>query len=141
MLRGVVDAPYNKTSVPFAAIFILPSLEEQIAGACALTAPEWRPDVVDLFQRWHADQRKAMGRQDCQREGGWGATSQIEKERSGALRSFLDGKKRLITTSSFYRHIITRIILSHPVDGPEQKGTNTSTKFRARGEAHPNSAT
>jgi hypothetical protein len=63
-----------------------------------------------------------------------GATSQIEKEKSAALRSFLDGKKRLISASSFYEHLITRLILSHPVDASAPKGTQTSTRFKPRSQ-------
>jgi hypothetical protein len=124
----------HKTLAAIAAVFALPSREEQIEAACALAAREAHQDIRELFHLWSADARKAMSRADCMHEGAWGQTSQIEKEKSGALRSLLDGKKRLISTSSFYEHLVTRLILSHPVDGPAPRGTSTSTRFGAR---HP----
>jgi hypothetical protein len=120
----------HKTLTAIAAVFTLPSLEEKVAGALALAAPEAHSDIREHFQG--DDKRKAMSRQDCMFEGSWGQTSQIEKEKSGALRSFLDGKKRLVSTSSFYEHLIARLILSHPVNRPAPKGTHTSSQFKPR---------
>jgi hypothetical protein len=96
---------------------IPPELEAFLAQA----TPEWHPDIADLFRKWQTDPRTALTRHDCQIEGGWGQTTQIEKEKSGALRSLRDGKKRLITTSSFYTHLIERVIASHPVSGPKRR--------------------
>ena len=121
-----------KILIAITVVFGLPSLEETIAGALALAAPAAHSDIIELFHQWSADRRKAMSRLDCQHEGGWGATTQCEKEKAGALRAFLDGKKRLITISSFYEHLITRLILSHPAGAPAPKGTATSTRFVAR---------
>jgi hypothetical protein len=122
----------HKTLAAIVLIFALPSLQAQIEAACALGAPAAHSDIRELFHRKRDDKRTAMSRADCKFEGGWGDTSQIEKEKSGALRSFLDGKKRLISTASFYEHLITRLILSHPADGPAPRGTATSTRFGAR---------
>jgi hypothetical protein len=122
---------YNhETLTALATVFALPSIEEMVEPACALAAPVAHRDIAGLFRQWEADRRKAISRRDCQREGNWGQTSQIEKERSGALRSLLDGKKRLISTASFYEHLITRVVLSHPVDASAPKGTQTSTRFK-----------
>ena len=122
----------SKILTAIAVVFALPSLEEKIAGALALAAPEAHSDIREHFHLWGGDKRKALSRADCMFEGSWGQTSQIEKEKSGALRSFLDGKKRLISTSSFYEHLIARLILSHPADGPAPRGTATSTRFKPR---------
>jgi hypothetical protein len=128
----VTKAHHTETLTALAVIFALPSFEQKVAGALALAAPEAHPDIIEHFRLWAADTRKALSRADCMHEGGWGQTSQVEKENSGALRSLLDGKKRLITASSFYQHLITRLILSHPADAPAPKGTATSTRFVAR---------
>ncbi|HZZ23600.1 MAG TPA: hypothetical protein VFE60_13960 [Roseiarcus sp.] len=124
----------NKTLTALAVIYALPSIEERIGPACALAAPAGHRDIVTLFRQWAGEKRKFLSRADCQLEGAWGATSQSEKEKAGILRSFLDGKKRLISVNSFYEHLITRVILSHPVDGSSPKGTATSTQFRAASE-------
>jgi hypothetical protein len=105
-----------------------------IAPACALAALRAHPDIKILFYQWKADPRKFLSRADCQLEGGWGATSQSEKEKVGVLRSILDGKKRLISVKSFYQHLITLLILSHPADGSRPKGTSTSTQFKPASE-------
>jgi hypothetical protein len=123
--------PYdNETLTALAVIFALPSIPEMIAPACALAALLAHPDIITLFQQWGDEKRKFLSRADCQLEGGWGSTSQSEKEKAGVLRSILDGKKRLISINSFYEHLITRVILSHPVDGSSPKATATSTQFR-----------
>jgi hypothetical protein len=119
-----------KTTTALAEIFALPSIEERIAGACSLAARDAHPDIIDLGRQWNGDKRKAMSNEDCMHEGGWRDSTQHNKVQSGELRSFLDGKKRLISVSSFYEHLIARIVLSHPVDGPARKGTTTSTQFR-----------
>jgi hypothetical protein len=111
------------------AVFALPA-HERPSAACRIAASEAHQDIRETFHQWDGEKRKALSRLDCQKEGGWGPTSQIEKEKSGALRSFLDGKKRLISTSSFYEHLITRLILSHPADATPPKGTQTRTRFR-----------
>jgi hypothetical protein len=135
------------TLTALATIFALPSLEAQIADTCALTDPKFHSDLEALFRKKGAadtpgaDRRNALSRGDCETEGGWSEATQVEKEKAGALRSFLDGKKRLITSSSFYEHLITRIVLSHPVGAPAPKGTDTSTKFRPRKQAQAEVAT
>jgi hypothetical protein len=97
------------------------TIPPDLATDLARTAPEAHPDIIDLHRTWDADPRTALTRKDCQVVGGWGQTTQIAKEQSGALRSFLDGKKRLITTSSFYRHLIDRLITAHPARGPKRR--------------------
>jgi hypothetical protein len=120
-----------ETATALATIFALPALEDRIEGACALAIPEARPVIVELFHQWNNDPRKALSRNDCMAEGNWGASSQALKEQEGDLFSFLDGKKRLISVESFYRHLITRVILSRPAGRPQLKATNTRTRFKS----------
>jgi hypothetical protein len=122
----------HKTLAAIATVFTLSSFEEMVPAALILAAFIIHPDIRELFRLWAADPRKALSRRQCMEEGGWRGSSQIEKEKSGDLHVFLDGKKRLITTSSFYSHLITRLILSHPANGPAPKGTATSTRFGVR---------
>jgi hypothetical protein len=119
-----------KTTTALAEIFSLPTIEQRVAGACSLAAPIAHPDIEDLGRQWSGDKRKAMSNDDCMHEGGWRDSTQHNKVQTGELRSFLDGKKRLISVSSFYEHLITRIVLSYPVDGPARKGTNAATRFK-----------
>jgi hypothetical protein len=124
--------PLNpKLLTAIAAVFALPSTEEQIAAACALSAPEVHPDLVNLFHRRDADPRKTMPRKSCMLEGGWEESTQYNKEKTRSLRTLLDGSRRLVVTSSFYEDLITRLMLSNPIDSPAPKGTATSTRFTA----------
>jgi hypothetical protein len=115
--------------IKFAAALALPSLEARIGALCALAAPAARQSIIGLAERRAADPRAAMTRQDCMAEAGWGLSTQIQKERSGALRSFLDGRKRLIVVDSFYEHLILRVILSNPVNAPALKGVRPRSLF------------
>jgi hypothetical protein len=108
----------------------IPALETYLVQA----APEAHSEIATLHNKWVSDNRKALSRLDCQHEGNWGPTSQAEKEKSGVLFSFLDGKKRLISVNSFYRHLIDRVIRSHPVDGSAPRATATRTRFVRRTE-------
>jgi hypothetical protein len=62
--------------------------------------------VRDIRAKEKADHRVSMSRIECQIAGGWGATSQIEKENKGKLRRYLDGSRVRITSRSFYEHLI-----------------------------------
>jgi hypothetical protein len=137
----MTSARDRNTLTALTVIFALSSTEERIERAVALAAPEAHPDIRNLFHQQAADIRKAMSRADCQHEGGWDETTQIGKEKSGALRTFLDGKKRLVSVDSFYECLITRVVLSHPLGAPAPKGTQTSTRFKSREEVETASAT
>jgi hypothetical protein len=59
-----------------------------------------------------------------QDKGCWGQTTQIEKEKSGILRTVRDGKKVLTTAASLYRHLLDRLIVAHPAGSkPRRKPT------------------
>jgi hypothetical protein len=109
----------------------IPALETYLAQA----APEAHSEIATLHDKWISDKRKALSRLDCQGEGNWGPTSQAEKEKSGVLFSYLDGKKRLISVNSFYRHLIARVIRSRPANGSMPRATATRTRFVRRVEA------
>jgi hypothetical protein len=64
------------------------------------------PAIADILARQAADRRVSLSRQECMAEGGWGATSQIEKEAKGPLRRYLDGSRVRITSQSFYEHLL-----------------------------------
>jgi hypothetical protein len=64
------------------------------------------PAVADILAQQAADRRVSLSRQECQIAGGWGATSQIEKENKGKLHRYLDGSRIRVTTASFYAHLI-----------------------------------
>jgi hypothetical protein len=93
--------------------------------------------VSDLLRRKAKDCRIVLSRRDCEREGGWGPTRQIELERAGNLRSFLSGSKRVITAESFYGHLIASAIASHPLDGPERKARQPLMRYRTHRKPTP----
>ena len=93
--------------------------------------------VSDLLRRKAKDCRTVLSRRDCEREGGWGPTRQIELERAGNLRSFLSGSKRVITAESFYGHLIASAIASHPLDSPERKARQPLMRYRTHRKPTP----
>jgi hypothetical protein len=62
--------------------------------------------VTDIITRARRDPRITLTREQCMLEGGWARTSQIQKEETGKLRSYLDGSRRRITAQSFYVHLL-----------------------------------
>jgi hypothetical protein len=64
--------------------------------------------------------------------GGWGMTSQREKERLGHLQTWTDGPIVRVGTVSIYLHILDAIVASNPVDGPARKA-RTPTKPYQKG--------
>jgi hypothetical protein len=85
-----------------------------ITWVLARLDPAAHPDFTALSNKAQTDPRTVMPRVDSEREGGWAGTSQILKERSGALRTVRDGRRVLVTTHSFYAHLVDRLIASHP---------------------------
>jgi hypothetical protein len=126
MAKGYI----KKILISLAVIWGFSSIPEMITPVLALTAPSGHSQIIMLFQYWTAEKRKYLSRAACQLEGGWGQTTQWEKERAGILCSILDGKKRLITINSFYQHLITRVVLSHPVEGVPLRGSSSPTQFK-----------
>jgi hypothetical protein len=53
--------------------------------------------------------------------GGWGMTSQRQKEAAGVLQSWADGSIIRVSTLSIYLHVIDLIVASHSSDGPPRK--------------------
>ena len=64
------------------------------------------PAVADIRAEEAADEALLFTRKQCMARGGWGQTSQISKENSGALHRLLDGSAVRITAKSFYAHLI-----------------------------------
>jgi hypothetical protein len=81
-------------------------------------SPRPRPRRIPTFS---TNRGKAFSRRDCQEKGGWGQTTQIEKEKSGVLRTVRDGKKVLVPAGSLFPHLIERVIASHPARGPKPR--------------------
>jgi hypothetical protein len=100
-----------------------------------LAPPSVVTELATRIIKWRDETRSALSRKECEREGGWAQSTQISKEDAGVLLSIRDGKKVLVTADSFHRHLIERIIASHPLDGPAKRGPATSTTFRKRLEA------
>jgi hypothetical protein len=62
--------------------------------------------VLDIKAKWAADPSASKSRKDCMAVGGWGQTTQLEKEKRGVLRTYTDGASVRVTTQSLYEHLI-----------------------------------
>jgi hypothetical protein len=83
----------------------------------------------DIRAREAADRRISLSRRECLLEGGWGASSQRQKEQSGALHRFLDGSSVRITTKSFYAHLVS-LANAAPRQGRKPSKTTFQPKKR-----------
>jgi hypothetical protein len=105
--------------------------------------PRENPALADVLTRKAADTRFSLSRQQSAHEGGWGATSQIEKENAGKLRSYRDGARIRVTTQRFYEHLLElasapRSKVREPVarfGQPKRKRHSSTRRRRAREEA------
>lgn len=85
------------------------------------------PAVADIRAEEAANEALLFTRKQCMARGGWGQTSQISKENSGALHQLLDGSAVRITAKSFYAHLIDL------ASAPARQGRKASrTSFKAR---------
>jgi hypothetical protein len=114
-----------------------PDLAERLISYLPFAAPAVAAELNARAIAWRIDRRSALSRRESQEEGPWRQTTQISKENSGALLAFRDGKKVLISVDSFHRHLIERLMLNYPLDGPPKRGKRTSTTKRPAAEASP----
>jgi hypothetical protein len=101
---------------------VAPDLVGALSVYVAAAAPNLAFELVLILTKWQEEARTAFARKECELEGGWKSTTQQAKEDSGALLSFRDGKKVLISANSFHRHLAERFMLSHPLNGPPKRG-------------------
>jgi hypothetical protein len=104
----------------------IPSLKELLAKI----APNAHPAVITVYDRLLADQSIGKTRKQCLEIGGWGMTSQRQKEAASQLQSWNDGTIVRVSTVSLYLHILDLIAASHPADGPQRKARNPAKPFR-----------
>ena len=104
----------------------IPSLEELLAR----TASNAHPAVITVYDRLLADRSIGKTRKQCLEIGGWGMTSQRQKEAAGQLQSWNDGTMVRVSTVSLYLHILDLIAASHPADGPQRKARSPAKPFR-----------
>jgi hypothetical protein len=86
--------------------------------------------VADIRARAAADPRVVVDRKAAQEMLGLKESRILELERDGALSSFLDGGRRLISVDSIYRHLIEQVIASHPLGAPPRKARIPSGAFK-----------
>jgi hypothetical protein len=122
----------HESKTVIAAIWALPTIDEQIAAACDLAAPRVHPDIRDLFRRLSAEKRTAMSRADCEALCGWKTSTQNARQADGTLRTVLDGVRRLVTVSSVYQYLVARMILSNPVGKPAPKSARVTGFGRSK---------
>jgi hypothetical protein len=96
------------------------------------TAPA-NPAVADIKAKWAADPSASKSRRDCMLIGGWGQTTQLEKEKRGVLRTYTDGASVRVTTQSLYEHLIE--LASVPIRKVRQPAARFQRKRRQPTEA------
>ena len=96
------------------------------------TAPA-NPAVTDIKAKWAADPSASKSRRQCMEIGGWGQTTQLEKEKRGVLRTYLDGASVRITSKSLYRHLVE--LASVPIRKVRQPAARFQRKRRQPTEA------
>ena len=91
------------------------------------TAPA-NPAVADIKAKWAADPSASKSRRQCMEIGGWGQTTQLEKEKRGVLRTYLDGASVRVTSESLYRHLVE--LASVPIRKVRQPAARFQRKRR-----------
>jgi hypothetical protein len=88
--------------------------------------------VADIKARFVAEPRATLTRTESLTLGGWKLSTQLNKEKTGAILSILDGSARRIMVRSLYQHLIDLAIASYPVDGPAARARSRQSKTRFR---------
>jgi hypothetical protein len=107
-------------------------LSPDTATLLASVSPEAAKLVAVLLEQKAADPRKGVPRKVSQEMGGWGSTTQIEKEKRGDLQTFLDGMARRVFVPSIYDHLIALAVASHPLGGPMKKARQPAARYQRR---------
>jgi hypothetical protein len=109
--------------------FQIPSLDELLSK----TASSAHAVVITTYEKMSGDQSVGKTRKQSMEIGGWGMTSQREKERLGYLQTWADGGIVRVSTVSIYTHILDTIVASNPIDGPRRYAR---TPTRPYGKGH-----
>jgi hypothetical protein len=107
-------------------------LSPETAALLASVSPEAAKLVAVLLEQKATDPRKGVPRKVSQEMGGWGSTTQIEKEKRGDLQTFLDGMARRVFVPSIYDHLIALAVASHPLGGPAKKARQPAARYQRR---------
>jgi hypothetical protein len=86
--------------------------------------------LINTYNKMLADQSVGKSRKQSTELGGWGMTTQLNKEKSGVLLTWTDGAIVRVSTASLYLHLLDLIVASHPVDGPARKARTPLKSFR-----------
>lgn len=104
----------------------IPSLDELLAK----TAPNAHTALIAVYDRMVEDQSVGKSRKQSMEIGGWGMTSQRQKEAAGHLQVWADGTIVRVSTASLYLHLFDLIVASNPIDGPQRKARNPAKPYR-----------
>jgi hypothetical protein len=104
----------------------IPSLEELLARA----ASNAHAALIAIYGRMLEDKSVGKTRKQSMEIGGWGMTSQRQKEAAGQLQSWNDGTIVRVSTVALYLHILDLIVASHPADGPPRKARTPTKPYR-----------
>jgi hypothetical protein len=75
----------------------------------------------DIIAAEDREDRPIVSRKEAARMLSVKQTRLIVLEQTGAVRSFLEGVSRKITTSSIYAYLLSRVIATHPAAGEPAK--------------------
>jgi hypothetical protein len=104
----------------------IPPVEDFVAKAAASA----HSLVVSTYNKMLADQSVGKSRKQSMELGGWGMTTQLNKEKSGALLTWTDGAIVRVSTASLYLHLLDLIVASHPIDAPSRKARQPSGSYQ-----------
>jgi hypothetical protein len=75
----------------------------------------------DIIAAEDREDRPVVTRKEAARMLGIKQTRLIVLEQTGAIRSFLEGVSRKITTTSIYAYLLARVVATHPATGEPAK--------------------
>jgi hypothetical protein len=132
LLTVLLSTAANLPRIIPGELTVLPC-DDFVVVCLELAAPAAGPAINAIGADWRSNTVSGFSRCECQRRGAWGRSTQREKEKRGELFGFPDGRKQIISADSLFRHLIWRIVLARPRDGPAKKaGVVSSTVFRSQ---------
>jgi hypothetical protein len=109
-----------------------PEIRDEVQGWFSQSAPAAHSELFSIAKNWAAEPSPAQTRKEVVVKAKVSPRTEIDLEERGVLFSYLDGRKRLISTDSLYRHLAQRIIKSHPISGERDRELRRLEARRAK---------
>ena len=94
----------------------------------------------DIIAAEDREDRPVVTRKEAARMLGIKQTRLIVLEQTGAIRSFLEGVSRKITTTSIYAYLLARVVATHPATGEPAKRPTPKRQGAQRDGAQRNAS-